>query len=183
MGQLANVDWTIGDFLYYLFCTVDDDGSPVSHPKPLETSLSQFLSGRTLQKPINIVQLWHNHPYSNPATTTENHEPHYSFTSTYLEVKHAKAAITSMVVQLCEKVLLREVQEAVKGLFFFFSHQKLSFCCHNFCYMIDSVSTERPDNMTTIPNSIADLKARGPQVDLACGEGPHWSGVARFRNF
>ncbi|PIL25361.1 hypothetical protein GSI_13251 [Ganoderma sinense ZZ0214-1] len=108
MEHLAKVDWSIGDLLYMLFRTRDESGNPISHPKSLETSLSHFLSGRTLHTPIEIIQLWHIHPYSDPATTPERHEPHYSFMKPYLEVKHAKAAITAMVVQLCEKALLRE---------------------------------------------------------------------------
>ncbi|KAM5533546.1 hypothetical protein V8D89_012762 [Ganoderma adspersum] len=115
MEQLASVEWSIGDLLYHLFRTKDDQGIVITHPKPLESSLSRFLGGRVLHTPIEIVQLWLDHPYSDPATTAEHHEPHYSFAKPYLELKHAKAAITAMVVQLCETALLREVQEAVRG--------------------------------------------------------------------
>lgn len=112
---LADIDWSIGDLLYHLFRTKDESGSPVSHSKALESSLSRFLGGRVLYTPIKIIQLWLDHPFSDPATTAQHHEPLYSFEKPYLKLKHAKAAITAMVVQVCEAALLREIQEAVRG--------------------------------------------------------------------
>ncbi|KAI0730873.1 hypothetical protein C8Q76DRAFT_613345 [Earliella scabrosa] len=115
VAQLHEVDWTIGDFLYMLFRTKDANGQPVELDKGLETSLSKFLCGHTVHKPIEIVQLWLDHPFSHPATTAKHYEPLYSFDTPYLAVKHAKAAITSMAVQLCKELLLHEVRAAVRG--------------------------------------------------------------------
>ncbi|KAI0744072.1 hypothetical protein C8Q80DRAFT_1107396 [Daedaleopsis nitida] len=120
LAQLDEIHWTIADFLYTLFRTRTEQGGPraaaVARDKHLETSLSHFLCGRTSHTPIEIIQLWHDHPFSYPATTAEHSEALYSFDKPYLEVKHARAAITSMAVQLCERRMLEEVRQAVRGL-------------------------------------------------------------------
>ena len=115
MKQLEEANWTLSEFLYALFRTKDRQGNDIKIEKSLETSLSMFLCGRTLHTPIEIVELWMKHPFSSPSTTEEYYEPLYSFNPPYLQVKHARAAITSMAAQLVKKEMVAEAKRAVKG--------------------------------------------------------------------
>lgn len=76
-----------------------------------------FLSGRTKYKPIDIVESWLKDPAGIPTNKSPEYADRngYSLQKPYIEFRCARPALTSMAIQLCAGLLLKEMRSAVQG--------------------------------------------------------------------
>ncbi len=115
LEDLRRMNWTVGELLYHLFRTHDKKGQRVRRSNSHGSVVGRFLSGSTTYKPIQIVDFWLQDPAGRTHRKDPEHELMYSPTTPYGTIKHARQALTAMCVQLCEKRMLRERKNAVRG--------------------------------------------------------------------
>ncbi|KAH9922254.1 uncharacterized protein B0H18DRAFT_1185486 [Fomitopsis serialis] len=114
LAELKEINWTLSRFLNHLFRLKDDDQKPVHRSVSHGLTIRRFLSGQSKYKPIDIIDCWLHDPAGRPDPEVED-DKMYSLEKPFLEIPSARAALTSMVVQLCYRKLLKEMRSAVKG--------------------------------------------------------------------
>ncbi|KAF6759280.1 hypothetical protein DFP72DRAFT_961391 [Ephemerocybe angulata] len=109
LPHIQECGWTLGDFLYYLFL---NDGSR----GPTHASMvSQFLSGRTIRTPAEIIALWDIHPDGCLHDDEEKEELMYRFDDIpYIKIKPVRSALSSFAAQKIQKKVKAEAKTAVK---------------------------------------------------------------------
>ncbi|PPQ76949.1 hypothetical protein CVT26_007946 [Gymnopilus dilepis] len=109
---LQDVNWNLGEFLYYVFLSKDEDGKDVSRSTQHSMYASHFLRGTTELTVSTILKLWFKSP--DGRSTSSDLSEMYSTSVKYTKIKPARAALTSFAAQIVEKELVREAKSAVK---------------------------------------------------------------------
>jgi hypothetical protein len=95
---LQEVDWTLGDFLYFTFQTKDNDGKDLKRSTQHAMYATNFLQGRTSYTPSMILELWFHSPDGRAPVEMSHDVPMYSLEHVYTSIKPARTALT---VWLC----------------------------------------------------------------------------------
>ena len=121
LDALKQLNWTLGDFLHYIFRlpgTIDSDNPrhtvpprSVSHG----TVVGKFLKGNKKHGVAELVGFWLNDPSARPSPRNKEYPLKHSPSVPWKGIRHAHTALTSMAVQLCEAHLVREQHTAVRG--------------------------------------------------------------------
>ncbi|PPR02512.1 LOW QUALITY PROTEIN: hypothetical protein CVT26_011996 [Gymnopilus dilepis] len=111
-AALQNVNWNLGEFLYYVFLTKDEEGKDISRSTQHSMYASHFLRGTTEHTVSTILKLWFRS--ADGRSTSSDLSEMYSTSVKYTEIKPARAALTSFAAQIVEKELVREAKNAVK---------------------------------------------------------------------
>ncbi|KAH9915098.1 uncharacterized protein B0H18DRAFT_1125064 [Fomitopsis serialis] len=111
LGQLS---WTLGDFLYNLFRSKDDNGEKIQRDEPQRTMIARFLSGNTKHTFAKIVHAVMEDTAGLPKPSDDESAYMYSRNHPSLEIKHARPALTTMAVELVIKEMVREMNATVK---------------------------------------------------------------------
>ena len=115
LDYLHGLNWTLSEFLYYLFRLKDEHGQPVHRSQSHGITVQKFLSGKTTYKSIQIVDFWLRDPAGAPAKDSPAYGDMFSLRAAHLDVAYARPALTSMAMQLCSQKLLAEMRKAVRG--------------------------------------------------------------------
>ncbi len=100
LEKLKDLNWTLSEFLHALFRVKDAEGTSVRREQSPGVVCQKFLSGRTLYKPIDIIQDWLTHPGGRFSANSDEAELMYSLDVPYQQIKSVRPAITSMAIQL-----------------------------------------------------------------------------------
>jgi hypothetical protein len=105
--------WTLSEFLYFAFRVKGTKGKKISRSSRHATMVSRFLRGQTRYKVADILAAWTQSPDGRPQSSKDGGNM-YSPSTSFLDIKPARPAITSFAVQLIEKQLIRERNIAVR---------------------------------------------------------------------
>jgi hypothetical protein len=111
--SVRKLNWTLSDFLYYTFRTIDEDGHEIHRTHQHAKVTSHFLQGHGKFSPAYIIDAWFHTPDGRIASNSPDMDLMYSTTTPYTEIKPVRAALTSFAVQVVEKKLVSEVKKAV----------------------------------------------------------------------
>ncbi len=112
---LKEVDWSLGDFLYYLFRVHNERGERVRRSGGHGSMVGRFLSGRSKYTAAHLIGFWLEDALGWPKQQDPEFGLRYSPDVPWKTIKHASVAITAMGVQLCKARLVREQRAVVKG--------------------------------------------------------------------
>jgi hypothetical protein len=110
----AEVNWTLSEVLYQLFCVKDEDGKEIHRTDRHSKYTEHFLQGMGKYTAGMILECWLKSPdgrHSNVSSTTDLM---YSTSTLYTEIKNARAALTSFAVQVVHSRLVAEAKQAMK---------------------------------------------------------------------
>jgi len=147
--------WTLGEFLHHLFKLKNDDGTDI-HRSPKHAAMtSQFLQGRTIYGPSDILDAWFRHPDGRISKESDASKLMYSTDTPFHKIGPVRAALSTFAVQLVRDRLVHEVETAVKsssGLHVSFKSQS------------DIQVTEWADIGATTISKVADIIKRHQPV-------------------
>lgn len=86
---LQEVDWTLGDFLYFTFQTKDRDGKDLKCSTQHAMYATNFLQGCTTYSPSVILELWFCSPDGWVPVEISHDVPMYSLEHVYTSIKPA----------------------------------------------------------------------------------------------
>ncbi|KAH9934138.1 uncharacterized protein B0H18DRAFT_841114, partial [Fomitopsis serialis] len=112
---LKEIDWTLSQFLHHLFRVRDENQQPIHRTQSHGLMVRRFLSGQSKYKPISIIDSWL-HDHAGRPDPNSPDDLMYSLDKPFTEIPSARAAITSMVVQLCHQKLLKEMRKTIKSV-------------------------------------------------------------------
>ena len=111
---IQSFNWTLGDMLHFTFGITDSNGQAFD-PSPTHYHMvSRFLQGRTKFTVGQILQTWLSSKYGLPAKSHPEHFMAYSVHISYLDIKHARPALTSFAAQIVMRKLDQEGRKIVK---------------------------------------------------------------------
>ncbi|KAH9916364.1 uncharacterized protein B0H18DRAFT_1124277 [Fomitopsis serialis] len=113
---LSQLSWTLGEFLYNLFRSKDDNGEKIQRDEPHRTMIARFLSGNTKHTFVEMVQAIMEDTAGLPKQSDDESTYMYSQNHPSLEIKHARPALTTMAVELVTKEMVREMNTTVKSV-------------------------------------------------------------------
>ncbi|KAH7902758.1 hypothetical protein BJ138DRAFT_1021562, partial [Hygrophoropsis aurantiaca] len=108
---LADLGWTLSDFLYYTFRLQDEDGQKIHRSRQHAAYVSQYLKGRSTHGPGFLLDVWERSP---DGVISENSEDYQHTEVHFADIKPVRAALTSYAAQTMKKRLVREAENAVK---------------------------------------------------------------------
>jgi hypothetical protein len=106
--------WTLDESLYYLFRLRDEYGNEVSRTQQHAGFVSKFLGGETTHGPAVIIDAWFHNPDGRESSVSGGCCYMYSTTKPYVEIRPARAVLTSFAVQTVRDQLVKEADNAVK---------------------------------------------------------------------
>ncbi|KAF7797543.1 hypothetical protein EIP86_008743 [Pleurotus ostreatoroseus] len=109
LTQLKECNWTLGEFLHALFRAGPTRNR--SHAKMVE----RFLRGTTGHGLGDILKWWMEDPSGIPETGSSEAHLLYSLDVPYLELKHARAVMTSFAAQTVKAEMFREVRSIAES--------------------------------------------------------------------
>lgn len=108
-----NLNWSLGQFLYFLFRVEDDDGEEVHRRHRHAAAVSKFLRGQSTYTAAKILNAWLRTPDGIPKTS-EEHAQMYQVGIPYLNIRLVRPAITSFAAQAVLSRLVKEQNTVVK---------------------------------------------------------------------
>lgn len=94
----------------------NDDGTKLIRTGTVLHVVEHLLHGHSTDVTIaRILQSILDHPSSKPHAGNEEADDMFSTTRPYLDIKHARPAITTMALDLVKTKLVQEIKAAVKG--------------------------------------------------------------------
>ena len=116
---LQEINWTMGDLLYYAFRVKDEDGHKIKKRSEAHAKMaSRFLGGFCNCKYglAEIVEIWVKSPWGIPNLKRGRWERNamFSVEHEFRSLKPAKPEITPFVVQIVREQLGKDIQNAVK---------------------------------------------------------------------
>ncbi|KII85006.1 hypothetical protein PLICRDRAFT_78107, partial [Plicaturopsis crispa FD-325 SS-3] len=106
--------WTMPEFLYRLFEHANQ-GADFARTRRHAACVERFLGGRTKYTPSDIVDLWMKHPDGALDKYHDEYSLMYSTTTSFLDIKSVRPALTAFAAQRVEKCLVKEAEMAVKA--------------------------------------------------------------------
>jgi len=113
LGSLRQVDWSLGDFLYYMFRVKDEKGEDAMRTASHAMYATRFLQGRTSHTAGSILELWFSSPDGRVHADSEDHVHMYALAPKYTLIKPARASLSAFAAQATEKKLVQEARKAV----------------------------------------------------------------------
>ena len=111
---IRSFNWTLGDMLYFTFGMTESNGQTFN-PSPTHYHMvSRFLQGQTRITVSQILQIWLSSKYGLPVESHEERLMAYSIHITYLDIKHARPALTSFAAQIVMQKLDQEGHKIIK---------------------------------------------------------------------
>lgn len=107
---LNEVNWTLSELLYHLFCMKDALGKEIHRTHQHSKYVSRFLQGDSKYTPGTILELW---LHSSDGRGNYDGNLMYSISMPYTSIKHVCAALTSFSVQIVGARLVKEACKAV----------------------------------------------------------------------
>jgi hypothetical protein len=117
-GLLDKWDWSLGDLLVYIFTEqVDEEGKVKDSGH--NQRIQNFLSGSTERTPAHVMKLWIQSRFGrpqrlDPKDPASPHEPIFSTTSRWQDLKAFRPVITSLATTLVCEELQEEVCHATR---------------------------------------------------------------------
>ena len=114
LGQLKDLHWTLGKFMYYLFRLDDEKGQRI-HRKPQHAAcVHQFLKGNTEPGIGFVLDAWMQSPNGVLSDNSPDCDLMFNTSVPYSEIKAVRPALTSFAAQSVKKKLVREAEDAVQ---------------------------------------------------------------------
>jgi len=112
-GSLRQVDWSLGEFLYYVFRAKDEKGEDATRTTSHAMYATNFLQGRTSHTAGSILELWFSSPDGRVHAASADHVLMYALSPKYTLIKPARASLSAFAAQTTEKKLVKEARKAV----------------------------------------------------------------------
>ncbi|KIM63152.1 hypothetical protein SCLCIDRAFT_15631 [Scleroderma citrinum Foug A] len=110
---LKSVNWTLGDFFYYLFRLEDQNGQPIHHSQQHGSYIHQLLNGTSGSGIGYILDTWMQNTDGVAGPGADGGELLYNTAEHYRQIRSARPALTSFVAQVVMNKLVREAEDVI----------------------------------------------------------------------
>ena len=111
---LADINWTLAEFLYQLFRTRDEHGEEIHRTDQHAKYAQHFIQGTGKYTAGMMLECWLKSPDGRLANVSSDTDLMYSTSTPYTEIKNVRAALTSFSFQVVHGRLVSEAKQAVK---------------------------------------------------------------------